>query len=48
MCSPHPVHPAVWSADDWYKNTLVEGDDTAKLAEDEMEPVDTLDPVASN
>lgn len=48
MCSLYPVPSAVWSADDWYKNTLVEGDDTAKLAEDELEPAENLDPVVSN
>lgn len=37
---------AVWSADDWYKNTLVEGDDTAKLAGDELEPAEALEPTA--
>lgn len=42
--SPH----AVWSADDWYKNTLVEGDDAAKLADDEMAPADTLDPTKTS
>ena len=39
------AHTAVWSADDWYKNTLVEGDDAAKLAGDELEAADALEPV---
>ncbi|CAM9687655.1 unnamed protein product [Ectocarpus sp. 8 AP-2014] len=42
------AHTAVWSADDWYKNTLVEGDDAAKLAGDELEPADALEPTVSN
>ncbi|CAM9542772.1 unnamed protein product [Sphacelaria rigidula] len=42
------AHTAVWSADDWYKNTLVEGDDTAKMAADELEPAEPLQPVATN
>lgn len=42
------AHTAVWSADDWYKNTLVEGDDTAKLAGDELEASDTLEPVQAS
>lgn len=47
---PRKQHDAdtttVWSADDWYKNTLVEGDDTAKLAVDELEPAEPLEPAA--
>lgn len=38
----------VWSADDWYKNVLAEGDDTAKLAEDEMEPAEALEPIKAD
>ncbi|CAM9694887.1 unnamed protein product [Discosporangium mesarthrocarpum] len=38
---------AVWSADDWFKNTLQEGDDTAQLAGDELEAADGLEPLSA-
>lgn len=41
----HPLFFTVWSADDWYKNTLVEGDDAAKLAGDELAPAEPLEPI---